>query len=270
MKATVVVDNIKNNGLAGEWGLCIYIEYEGKNVLLDAGSSKLFAENAKFLNVDLTKVDYGVLSHAHYDHGNGMEHFFQINEKAQFYIRSACRENCYSQKTYFKKYIGLPKGILKKYKNRIVYASGDCTIAAGITLVPHKGENLEVIGRREKMYLKVKGGWKWDNFAHEQSLVFDTPDGLVIFNSCCHGGAANVINEVAATFPDKKVLALIGGFHLYNKTDEEVRELAAKIKETGIRYIYTGHCTGDKAFAILKEELGDCVQQLHVGLEMEF
>jgi len=270
MKATVVVDNIKNNGLAGEWGLCVYIEYEDKKVLLDAGSSKLFAENAKLLNIDLTQVGYGVLSHAHYDHGNGMEYFFQINEKAQFYIRSACRENCYSQKTYFKKYIGLPKGILKKYKNRIVYASGDCTIAAGITLVPHKGENLEVIGRREKMYLKVKGGWKWDNFAHEQSLVFDTPDGLVIFNSCCHGGAANVINEVAATFPDKKVLALIGGFHLYNKTDEEVRELAAKIKETGIRYIYTGHCTGDKAFAILKEELGDCVQQLHVGLEMEF
>lgn len=270
MKATVVVDNIKNSELAGEWGLCVYIEYEDKRVLLDAGSSKLFAENAQKLNIDLTKVDYGVLSHAHYDHGNGMEEFFRLNEESKFYIRSACRENCYSQKTYYKKYIGLPKGILKKYKNRIVYASGDYTLAEGITLVPHKGQNLEVIGRKEKMYLKVKGGFTWDNFAHEQSLVFDTSDGLVIFNSCCHGGAANVINEVAATFPDKKVLALIGGFHLYNKTDKEVRELAAKIKETGIRYIYTGHCTGDKAFAILKEELGDCVKQLHVGLEMEF
>lgn len=269
MKATIVVDNIRNSEMMGEWGLCVYIEYEDKKVLLDAGSSKLFAENAQKLNIDLTKVDYGVLSHAHYDHGNGMEPFFKINEKAEFYIRSACRENCYSQKNYYKKYIGLPKGILKKYKDRIVYASGDYTLADGITLVPHKGQNLEAIGRREKMYLRVKGGFIWDNFAHEQSLVFDTPNGLVIFNSCCHGGAANVINEVAAIFPDKKVLALIGGFHLYNKTDEEVKELAAKIKETGIKYIYTGHCTGDRAFRILQEELGDCVKQLHVGLKME-
>ena len=79
-----------------------------------------------------------------------------------------------------------------------------------------------------------------------------------------------MINEVADTFPEKKVLALIGGFHLYNKTDVEVKELAAKIKETGIKHIYTGHCTGDRAFGILQEELGDCVKQLHVGLKMEF
>lgn len=270
MKATVIVDNIKNEALGGEWGLCVYIEYEDKKVLLDAGSSKLFAENAEQMGISLADVDYGVLSHAHYDHANGMVQFFKENDHAKFYIRSACRENCYSQKTYYKKYIGMPKGILKKYRERIVYAAGDCAVAKGITLVPHKGEGLEAIGRKEKMYLKVKGGWKPDNFAHEQSLVFDTPKGLVIFNSCCHGGAANVINEVAATFPDKKVLALIGGFHLYNKTEDEVRELAAKIKETGIQHIYTGHCTGEKAFEILKEELGECVQQLCVGLVMEF
>ncbi len=270
MKATVLVDNIRNDGMQGEWGLCIYIEYMDKKILLDAGASGLFADHAGKMSIPLAEVDYGVLSHAHYDHANGMEQFFRANNRAKFYIRSACRENCYSQKTYYKKYIGMPKGILKKYKDRIVYASGDYAVAEGITLVPHKGEGLEAIGRREKMYLKVKGGWKWDNFAHEQSLVFDTPKGLVIFNSCCHGGAANVINEVAATFPDKKVLALIGGFHLYNKTEAEVRELAAKIKETGIQYIYTGHCTGEKAFDILKEELGECVQRLHVGLVMEF
>lgn len=270
MKATVIVDNIRNGELRGEWGLCVYIEYEDKKVLLDAGSSGLFVENAAKLNIPLDAVDYGVLSHAHYDHGNGMKQFFEENAKAKFYIRSACKENCYSQKTYYRKYIGIPKGILKKYKERIVYASGDYKMAEGITLIPHKGEKLEYIGRREKMYLKVKGGWKWDNFAHEQSLVFDTPKGLVIFNSCCHGGASNVINEVAATFPDKKVLALIGGFHLYNKTEGEVRELAAQIKETGIQHIYTGHCTGETAFGILKEELGESVQQLYTGLVMEF
>lgn len=38
MKATVIVDNKKSEDLKGEWGLCIYIEYDGQNILLDAGS----------------------------------------------------------------------------------------------------------------------------------------------------------------------------------------------------------------------------------------
>ena len=49
MKATVIVDNI-GNIYPGEWGLCIYIENNGKNILLDAGSSNLFIDNAKKLN----------------------------------------------------------------------------------------------------------------------------------------------------------------------------------------------------------------------------
>ena len=96
------------------------------------------------------------------------------------------------------------------------------------------------------------------------------PDGLVVFNSCSHGGADVVINEIADTFPDKKVKALIGGFHLYDKSEAEVRALAERIRQTGIEKIYTGHCTGEKAFAILREELGDIAGQLTVGLVMEF
>ena len=93
---------------------------------------------------------------------------------------------------------------------------------------------------------------------------------MVIFNSCSHGGADNIINEVTATFPDKKVLAFIGGFHLYNKSEEVVRDFAKRLKETGVKHVYTGHCTGKTSYKILKEELGDVVNQLRVGLEMEF
>ena len=73
MKATVIVDNKKSEDLKGEWGLCIYIEYNGQNILLDAGASDLFAENAARLGMDLKAVDAAVLSHAHYDHANGMD-----------------------------------------------------------------------------------------------------------------------------------------------------------------------------------------------------
>lgn len=232
MKATVIVDNIGIDDIKGEWGLSIYIEYNDKKILLDAGASGLFVENATKLNIPLDEIDYAVLSHAHYDHANGMRQFFKVNETAKLYVSDACEENCYARKWIFRKYIGIPKGILKKNSDRIEYAMGDYQISEGINLIPHKTEGLEKIGKREMMFVKKSGKWTADDFSHEQSLVFDTPNGLVIFNSCSHGGAANIINEVANTFPNKKVFALIGGFHIYNKTEEEVRDLARKIKET--------------------------------------
>ena len=71
------------------------------------------------------------------------------------------------------------------------------------------------------MYQKKNGDFLPDNFDHEQSLVFETEKGLVIFSSCSHAGAADIIGEVSETFTEKKVFYLIGGFNLFNKTDEE-------------------------------------------------
>ena len=72
MKATVIVDNMENNGIPGEWGLSVFIEYNGVKLLLDTGASSLFADNAAKLGFSLKDVDFAVLSHAHYDHANGM------------------------------------------------------------------------------------------------------------------------------------------------------------------------------------------------------
>lgn len=270
MRATVIVDNIENNGIKGEWGLCIYIEYNGKKILLDTGASALFAKNAEKLGISIEEIDYAVLSHAHYDHSDGMREFFRLNKKAEFYLREGCQENCYKKKWIFSKYIGIGRGILKEYNDRIVYVYGDHTLMDDVSLIPHKTQGLINAGIRENMYLKENGSWRPDDFCHEQSLVFDTPEGIVIFNSCSHGGADNIIREVMESFPGKKALALVGGFHLFNKSEEYVRRLAGEIKKTGIRYIYTGHCTGQKAFDILKDELGDKVCQLMTGLVMEF
>ena len=137
-------------------------------------------------------------------------------------------------------------------------------------LIPHKTPGLQKIGKREMMYLKTPQGFVPDNFSHEQSLVLDTDKGLVIINCCSHGGAVNIIQEVMATFPDKKVYGLIGGLHLFNKSEAEIREVARKIKSTGISYVCTGHCTKERAYNIMKEELTDMLEQLHVGLTMEF
>jgi len=265
---TVVVDNISNEGIEGEWGLCIHVKYGDKRILVDTGQSALFLTNMDKLRLSVRDVDYAVLSHAHYDHSNGMPAFFDSNSKAKFYLRDAVGEDCY-KRVFLMKYIGIPKKVLRDFAERITKVSGDYELVPGAYLIPHKTEGLSEIGRREKMFRKEKFKWVPDDFSHEQSLVLDTAKGLVIINSCSHGGAANIINEVKATFPDKHVYGLIGGFHLFNKSDEEVRSLASKIKETGVEFICTGHCTKNRAYGILKEELGDMAVQMKVGYKIE-
>lgn len=269
MKATVLVDNIKSDGIKGEWGLSILCEFNGKKVLLDTGASSLFAKNAATLGISLKDVDCAALSHAHYDHADGMRTFFKENEKAEFYLRDGTAENCFAKKWFISKYIGIPRGILNEYKDRIVFANGIYPICDGVNLIPHTTANLDRIGKRENMYIKENNIFKPDGFVHEQSLVFDTPKGLVVFNSCCHGGADNIINEALEAFPGKNVYALIGGFHIFNKSESVIRNLSKRIKETGIEKVYTGHCTGKRAYRIMRDELGDIVNQLKAGMVIE-
>lgn len=269
MKATVLVDNIGTQETKGEWGLGIYIEHQDKKLLLDTGASSLFLDNAKKLGIHLEDVDAAVLSHAHYDHAGGMRTFFEINRKASFYLRDTAEENCYKKAWIFPCYIGIPKNIKKDYPERIQMVKGNASLMDGVYLIPHSTPGLEKIGKANRMYVKQGRKWKPDDFSHEQSLVFDRGEDLIVFNSCSHGGADCIIREASEQL-HKPVRALIGGFHLSGKPEQEVRALAGRLKETGVQEIYTGHCTGKTSFHILQDELGDMVRQLHVGLTMDF
>ena len=278
MKIQVLIDNIAgtcgSRKLFGEWGLSVYVEFEGKRYLLDTGASHLFAKNAAVMGVNLSKVDVGVLSHAHFDHSDGMAKFFHVNEAAPFYLRKGAGENCYHAhkligRFTYHEYIGIHKGFLKRFADRIRFAEGDMQIAPNVYLVPHKPPGLSAIGERAHLSVQENGKYCYDSFDHEQSLVFDTPRGLFVMNSCSHGGADNIVKEIEATFPGKKIYALLGGFHLFRYKDEVVRAFAERLRELDVQKIYTGHCTGDRAFKILREVLGDRAEQMFTGMTVE-
>ena len=48
-KLTVIVDNIPQGDIKGEWGLQILVEYKDKKILVDAEAYGLFTENMKQL-----------------------------------------------------------------------------------------------------------------------------------------------------------------------------------------------------------------------------
>ena len=95
---SVLVDNIAELPFLCEWGLSILIEADGTKILLDTGSSDMFAKNAEQLAINLSDVNLGVLSHAHCDHSDGIDTFFSLNETAPFLIREGSRENCFGLK----------------------------------------------------------------------------------------------------------------------------------------------------------------------------
>jgi 7,8-dihydropterin-6-yl-methyl-4-(beta-D-ribofuranosyl)aminobenzene 5'-phosphate synthase len=269
MRLTVLVDNLPSGDLEAEWGLSLLLQYQGHKILLDAGASGLFAENAAKLGADLAQVELGVLSHAHADHADGWDAFFACNETAPVYLQASCREDCYDITDEGYVYAGIKQGLLGDYAPRFRRVTGPFSPLPGVTLLPHTTPGLEAKGRAGKMVRRTPSGWVPDNFDHEQSLIFETGQGLVVLNSCSHAGADVILQEAAAAFPGIPLYAMIGGFHLFDTPAEEVRAFARRLKATGVGHVITGHCTGEEGFALLREELGEQARQFSTGLVLD-
>lgn len=267
---TVLSDNIAEEPLTAEWGLSVLLEADGRRILLDTGGGDAFARNARVLGLDLSLADAAVLSHAHYDHADGMETFFGINKKAPFFVREEAEENCFGLKEGEMTYIGVRRGTLEAWASRITPVSGIYEIAPGILLVPHRAGDYSAIARRGDLYTERDGEYLPDVFSHEQSLVVDTPRGSVIFNSCSHTGPENILRDVEELAGRREILAYVGGLHLYKLTDEELLVLCRQLRDSTVRRFYTGHCTGEHAFEVLRSELGDRICQFRAGFRQEF
>ena len=155
------------------------------------------------------------------------------------------------------------------HADRLVKVSGVYKITDGVFIVPHKKEGYPDIGQKGHMLKKTRNGFVADDLCHEQSLVIETDKGLVIFNSCSHSGPGIIINEVKEAFPEEHIYGYLGGLHLWNSPESDIRKTARDFVKEDIKYIGTGHCTKDRAFGILKEELGDKIEQFKTGLVIE-
>lgn len=276
MKITVLIENTAPDSLKCEHGLSFLIEFQGKKYLLDAGSTDAFMENAKMLDVDVIDIKTCVLSHGHYDHSGGFGTYLKENQEAVVYAMAAANKEYFSASGEWHE-IGVPKDVLEEHARRFKYVDEVTEIARNVYLIPHHTEGLEQIGLRAKLYVKQGEEYLPDDFSHELSLVFDTKNGLVLFNSCSHGGVQNIVREVQEVFPGKKVYAYFGGLHMKGKQDgkeistfskEEIEALVDYLEICGVEYLYTGHCTGKPAFEMLKTYGGKMVQELTTGQEI--
>src|SRR5271154_1922990 len=68
------------------WGFSALVEYGGKRILFDTGNdAEIFEHNVKALGVDLTKLDFVVMSHRHADHTTGLRYVLSVNPNVKVY-----------------------------------------------------------------------------------------------------------------------------------------------------------------------------------------
>lgn len=251
MTLTVLIENTAPDGLVREHGLSVYINYNETPILLDGGSSGKFLENAKNVEVDITDIRLAVLSHGHYDHADGLAAFLGTNRTAEVCLRPAALDEHWSDNGG-RHYIGLSEEVKGLLEGRCRFVDGLTRLLPGVWLVP-------------------------DGVDHEQSLVLEGENGLVILNACCHAGAGYIVRGVKEAFPGKRVRALVGGLHLMGQNTHCLGVAPGIVKNLGkwlfdeleVGTLYTGHCTGDPAFEILKEAHPDRVVRLTTGLTVE-
>jgi 7,8-dihydropterin-6-yl-methyl-4-(beta-D-ribofuranosyl)aminobenzene 5'-phosphate synthase len=92
----------------------------------------------------------------------------------------------------------------------------------------------------------------------------NTKKGLVVMTGCSHPGIVEMLKEVKSTF-NKNIYMVFGGFHLLEKSENEMKEIIEDMKALGVVKCGATHCTGVKQTQMIKEAFGTNFFELGVG-----
>lgn len=272
----VITTLVENTSLLKEFkckhGLSLHIKTNKHNILFDLGSNGLFIENAIKLNIDISDVDILVISHGHKDHGGALKLFLQHNSKAKIYINKDAFNKYYTSVLgALKFYVGLDDRL--QFNERIIFTEDIFQIDEDICLFSNVPKKYETSNLNDSLFIKIDGKYYKDDFTHEQSLLIRENDKYILIAGCAHKGIVNIIDK-AEEIMDSNLSTVIGGFHLFNPVNKKSESLEfisniAKNLNNKNTIFYTCHCTGNKAFYILKENLKDKIMYLSTGQVIE-
>jgi 7,8-dihydropterin-6-yl-methyl-4-(beta-D-ribofuranosyl)aminobenzene 5'-phosphate synthase len=261
---TVLYDAFgKPSEMKKDWGFSALIEYRGKRILFDTGNNTdIFAHNVKAKGIDLTNLDFAVVSHRHGDHTSGLNHLLRVNPNVTIFA---------PQENFGVFGSALPGAFLKSNKALPVdtrYFGGDPpeTLRSGSAWPEGKftwvAENTEVAPGFHLIILP--GLWGVDLEVKEVSLAIDTPDGIVLVVGCGHPRIEAIVKATKAAL-DRPIHLVMGGLHLLPASNKEIRQIATDLRDSwDVRFIAPDHCTGEQGFAILKEVFGN--RYVYAGL----
>jgi len=262
-RITVLFDAFGTDArMTQDWGYAALIEIGGKRILFDTGNDPaILAKNAQVKGVDLTRLDFVVLSHRHSDHIGGLAFVRTVNPTVRIY---APKENFgvfgfdlpgsfyrkdESLPAKMRYYDGTPAQTLKfgsAFPGADIQLVEKTTeVAPGFTLIALVSD---APGTRE---LK------------ELSLAVNTPAGLVLIVACSHPGIEAILAEASKINPHIHFVA--GGLHLVVAQDPVIEKAVVALHDTyKVDYLAPGHCTGEPGFTALQKAFGE--RYIYAGL----
>ena len=261
IKLTTLCENTAAGpGFLAEWGWSILVQVNDKNVLFDTGMSGAAVHNADKLGIDLHSIDTIVLSHAHRDHTGGLHEVLRRTGTVDIIAHPGIWDLKYKRQSPEEKpeYTGIPfaREELEKFASfnltkEPVYIFENILTTDEIRVTT----DFETI--EPHFYLKQMGTFKHDPFADDLALIVKTEKGLVIILGCAHRGMINILHHARNLTGDERVCAVIGGTHLYPKTDDQIDKTIESLKEIDVQRIGVSHCTGIHAAMRLAQAFGD-------------
>lgn len=270
LKITILSTMLAQQGM-GEWGFSALVEADSIKILFDAGShERTVLDNAKELKIDLSGVQHLILSHNHWDHTIGWlplrKETSGLNKNALSVTHVAPgffdpRVSANGDENNGRKMDSL---LYMQTGGKIVLHKNFEEIFPGIYLtgnVPrvHPEKNYPVTSKKKD----AAGTIVEDNIPEDMSLIIRTEKGLVLLSGCGHSGIINTITHTQNNLKQLPVFAAIGGFHLLNNPDEQIKWTASQLKQSGIKYFMGAHCTGIEPVYQIREwaglKRGECV-----------
>jgi len=229
VRLTVLFDNMPfDERLETGWGFSCLVECPDTTILFDTGADgSILMGNMEKLSIDPAVVDCVVLSHIHGDHVDGLKSFLSRNGEVDVYVP-----------------VSFPDDFKKKaeeYGCSIVDVSAPRRICRGVYSTGEIGTDII-----------------------EQSLVLRTAKGTIVITGCAHPGIAGIVEKAAGLY-GKPVLLVMGGFHLGQTSEKDVRNIITRLRKAGMVHGAPTHCTGEAAISTFRKELGDDFVNVGVG-----
>jgi 7,8-dihydropterin-6-yl-methyl-4-(beta-D-ribofuranosyl)aminobenzene 5'-phosphate synthase len=274
LRITILSTMLADEGI-GEWGFAALVEADGHRILVDTGARpNTVVENARALHIDLSNVEEVVLTHCHDDHVGGLltlrHEMMKINPSAIsrvhvaqgiFYSRPLKNGGEDNPMIAIRKAFEATGGRFIQHGHAAEIVPGIWLTGPVPRIFPERNWNVSA----GSLGVQTPQGLKEDTVPEDQSIVLNTPRGLVVITGCGHAGIVNILTDAASQYRNIPVYVVFGGLHLFAATDEQVNWTADKMKSFGVAYLVGAHCTGIESLYRLRERMGLTRQTAVVG-----
>lgn len=282
MRLVMLIENTAvSQKLLVEHGMSVFIENSGSYSLFGTGAGSKLINNAKRMKLPLEQVTSAIIPHNHYAYTGGLDPLWQVSPDMKVFALRAADCQPVSKKGLFTVPIGELSDKIRKHRDRFVLFESFQQVSEGFFLMRDESREQEFYVTDKNHRIREGDEFVPDDMSHECfGVLFPSQNrnkGCVIIGGCAHCGLPNMIKTVRKNWGEIPVLAILTGLHFMGSSTKKLgvdpefmSRTAEEIRNLNVGVIYTCHCTGLKGYEELKIFMGNQLEYLQTGEELNF